>query len=526
MFHETFKMSRNALLALAAVAACGYGAFSWSRHEGIKTLQSEASSRLALSRAALFAPTDKYSYLPELVSNHPLVAGSLSGRDDPQRIRDANLFLERLNSSAKSAVIYLLDDRGLVIASSNWNDPQSFVGSNYAFRPYFQDAIKGGTGRFYGMGTTSMMPGYYISHPIRTGQAVAGVAVIKIDMSELDQGWSKERDEVTVTDENGVIFLTSRADWKYRPMRELTPIAAAQLQRTRQYDAVLKTPLPISTVQPVAQNERIVRVTQAARNGYGQEQVLYYLKAGGLEGSDWTVNVLVPMAEVDLRALRIAAISAGALALMMLSVMYVQQMRHRGIEREKSRLALEQAHQALEQKHRELQKLSEELRITSITDPLTGAYNRRFFFESVPKIVSAANRHRFPLSIVTIDVDHFKRINDWYGHPAGDKVLQTLTGLCQESLREADVFARFGGEEFIMALPNTGAELAASVAERLRLKVMEQPIEIGNEPLRITISCGVSQYVEGEPNVEQALRRADEALYAAKNGGRNRVVVL
>jgi diguanylate cyclase (GGDEF)-like protein len=516
---EAFSRIRQALVALLAVAASGYVAFFWSRQEGIRALQTEARNQLVYSTAALFAPTDKYSYLPEVVAGHPLIVSLMQGKRDPRRVQEANLFLERLNAGVKSSVIYVLDDKGLVLASSNWNGPQPFIGMNYAFRPYFQDAMTGRTGRFYGMGTTSTLPGYYISHPILLGNAILGVIVVKIELSNLDQGWRDSRDEIVVTDENGVIFLSSHPDWKYRPMRPLTPETEAQLKRTRQYDQVLKEPLRIDVVSELQPDEKIVIIRQT------EQDATYFLKTGMLDKSGWAINVMVPMSDVNLHALRLAVITSGALALTALSILYLQQMRVRNRERDRSRLALEQAHQALEQKHRELQKLSEELRLTSITDPLTGAYNRRFFFESVPKIVSAANRHHFPFSIVTVDVDHFKSINDMYGHPTGDDVLRTLTQLCRESLREADVFARFGGEEFIMALPNTSADVATVVAERLRLRVSEHPLEIKGEHIYMTVSCGVSQYIEGESSVEQAIRRADEALYAAKREGRNRVVV-
>jgi two-component system, NtrC family, C4-dicarboxylate transport sensor histidine kinase DctB len=190
-----------------------------------------------------------------------------------------------------------------------------------------------------------------------------------------------------------------------------------------------------------------------------------------------------------------------------------------------SRNALEQALASLEQKHRELHKLSNEFRAASITDPLTAVYNRRFFFEATAKLVSAASRHHHPLSILMIDIDHFKKINDTYGHLAGDAVLQALAAHWREALREEDICARFGGEEFIIALPNTDATLAAAVAERLLSRSSRQPLDADGHPCRVTISCGVSQFRFNEHSIEETLKRADEALYAAKNAGRKRVVV-
>lgn len=515
------------ILAVTAVAAAGYFSFSLSREDGLDDLRDEADSRLAILTTALFAPADKYSYLPEVLAVHPALESLLRRKDDPARVRQANALLEQLNRTAGSADIYVLDDKGMVVAASNWNQPSSFVGQNYAFRPYFQTAMMAGSGRFYGVGTTTMVPGYYISQAIMLDRAAAGVVVVKVDLSRLDESWTRGRskDEITVADANGVIFLSSRAEWKYRPMLPLSAQAMEQLRKTHQYDTVLREPLKIAVHARLGPNEQLVGITQLARDGRGEEEARYMLRSGRIDGSDWTVNVLVPTAEIDTRVARIAIISAGTLAFALLAVLYVWQFSHRIKEREKSRHALELAHGALEQKHSELQKMTEELRIASITDPLTGAYNRRFFFEAVHKLVSASNRHRFALSIVTIDVDHFKRINDFYGHPAGDAVLRELTKTCKEALRDADVFARFGGEEFIMALPNSDTEAAQLVAERLRARVSERTIDLRGQLLRITISCGVSQYKPQEPGIDDTLKRADEALYVAKKSGRNHVVV-
>lgn len=189
-----------------------------------------------------------------------------------------------------------------------------------------------------------------------------------------------------------------------------------------------------------------------------------------------------------------------------------------------SQRALERAHTELERKHGELRVLSEELHVISITDPLTGAFNRRFFLESTTKMISFAKRHRHALSILMLDVDHFKKINDVHGHLVGDKVLQTLTRIWKEALRDEDIFSRFGGEEFIIALPNTDITAAAVAAERLRISMLDQPIGLDGMALQVTVSIGASQYLPSEDSIQDTIKRADDALYAAKSNGRNRVV--
>jgi diguanylate cyclase (GGDEF)-like protein len=165
------------------------------------------------------------------------------------------------------------------------------------------------------------------------------------------------------------------------------------------------------------------------------------------------------------------------------------------------------------------------LLIESMTDPLTGLLNRRYFNELSGKEVTRARRHGLAFAVLMIDIDHFKRINDTFGHPVGDLAIKAVADACNNSLRPHDLLARYGGEEFVLTLPHSDEAGARVVAERIRQLV--ETIEIATEsgPLRFTVSVGVSIYQDGLA-LEQVVGRADEALYKAKQGGRNRVVSL
>ncbi|MDA8164522.1 MAG: diguanylate cyclase [Desulfobacteraceae bacterium] len=169
----------------------------------------------------------------------------------------------------------------------------------------------------------------------------------------------------------------------------------------------------------------------------------------------------------------------------------------------------------------ERKELELRLRSMATTDELTGAYNRRMFDEILCKQMSRAERQGEPLSMVMLDIDHFKKINDNFGHVAGDEVLRSLAALLRENIRDMDFFARWGGEEFIILLPATPPEAARHLAERLRHIVAGHGFgQVGP----VTISLGVARYRQGEPR-EALLRRADESLYDAKRTGRNKVVM-
>jgi diguanylate cyclase (GGDEF)-like protein len=176
-------------------------------------------------------------------------------------------------------------------------------------------------------------------------------------------------------------------------------------------------------------------------------------------------------------------------------------------------------HESLTHENLSLQKLA-------ISDPLTGLYNRRFFDMRLSEEFRLAVRHRLPLSLVLLDIDHFKRINDTHGHPVGDRVLIKVAETVQASLRHSDCLARYGGEEFMLLLPLTDARGAQAKAEEIRLAIKEMAFGVEGDHLRLTVSLGVATYDGGGAGEPEALIAvADQALYTAKQGGRDQVRV-
>lgn len=170
-------------------------------------------------------------------------------------------------------------------------------------------------------------------------------------------------------------------------------------------------------------------------------------------------------------------------------------------------------------------RLFEQTQQMALTDTLTGIYNRRYFYELSQKEFARSKRYQDPLSIIMIDIDHFKNINDKFGHLAGDQVLVQFVQRIQSELRESDVFGRFGGEEFIILLPETNLGDATQVAERLREVTEEYPFLLVTAQTFITISLGVTCYRFTSVSLDQLIDESDKALYEAKQLGRNRVRV-
>jgi len=168
----------------------------------------------------------------------------------------------------------------------------------------------------------------------------------------------------------------------------------------------------------------------------------------------------------------------------------------------------------------ERKRLTEELRNLAITDPLTGVYNRRHFLEELQREMSRSNRYTCPFSLIMLDVDHFKEVNDRFGHEAGDRVLKELAEMIRKRIRSTDLLARWGGEEFLILLANTNAPSAVKLVEDLLKLLMARTFSgIG----RVTASFGVAGHRVGE-GVNEFITRVDNLMYQAKKGGRSRLV--
>jgi diguanylate cyclase (GGDEF)-like protein len=168
--------------------------------------------------------------------------------------------------------------------------------------------------------------------------------------------------------------------------------------------------------------------------------------------------------------------------------------------------------------------LYEEVQRLAMQDSLTNCFNRRYFFSLAEQEFQRAVRYRRPLALVMLDIDHFKKFNDAYGHPAGDKVLCDLVDTCRSSLRSIDIIGRYGGEEFILLLPETQLQGALKMASRLRQELMKIKVSGSEAALSVTVSLGAACYEPGSNEVaafDNLVRLADESLYDAKAAGRN-----
>jgi diguanylate cyclase (GGDEF)-like protein len=189
------------------------------------------------------------------------------------------------------------------------------------------------------------------------------------------------------------------------------------------------------------------------------------------------------------------------------------------------RRKLRNSEQSLQQRLVEIEYLQTQLREQANRDPLTGVYNRRYLDATLGRELAQARRGGKDLSLLLLDIDHFKRINDDFGHPAGDEVLRHSGTLLQTLSRQSDLVCRYGGEEFLLLLPDTGPAGAREQAEKIRRTLQSRPVAFENQAIDVRASIGVATLNPDLDTPETLIGRADRALYAAKNAGRNQVMV-
>jgi diguanylate cyclase (GGDEF)-like protein len=189
----------------------------------------------------------------------------------------------------------------------------------------------------------------------------------------------------------------------------------------------------------------------------------------------------------------------------------------------KSRRQLEDANKQLEDRNDQLNRAIEQLNVAVMTDPLTGLHNRRYMTQAIEQEKLRFKRTQRPFTLVISDIDHFKGVNDTYGHECGDEVLKQVSRTIRGLLRDQDHVARWGGEEFLMMLPETNLNGATLVADRIRLAVAETDTSCANHEVKVTMTFGVAEFAN-IVSVDEIIRNADSALYDGKEAGRNRVV--
>lgn len=350
---RTLRLSLYSLLIIAGTVVAATLAMRHAERQALEEDAARANQQLGLYANSLHTLIDRYRALPAVLALDPQLRSALAGPVDAAQQAALNVKLEKINGAAQSSTLELLDRTGLAVAASNWRLPSSYVGHNYGFRPYFSQTRTQGTGRFYAVGVTSGIPGYFLSSAVLgDNDEFLGAMVVKLEFPELEREWSQGSDTLLVSDARGIIFIANQPGWRYRALRPLSADDLAEIKTTRQYDKQSLLPLTHLPLRRFDDNSDLRRVE-------GPQGTADYLwESLPLTTEGWTLHLL-RRPQVAFEDLRNAALAAAGvwLALVFLLLFLNQRWRLAKV-RQRNREELERL---VEERTRDLRTAQEGL---------------------------------------------------------------------------------------------------------------------------------------------------------------------
>jgi two-component system C4-dicarboxylate transport sensor histidine kinase DctB len=281
---------------------------------------------LKLTVEGLKGALQRYEPLPSLIAERPSLVALLKSPTDPELLKRVNEDLRLSAYRLKASDVYVMDVSGMTLAASSYQKELSFVGRSFAYRPYFTQALEGGTGRFFALGTTSGERGYFFAAPIEDNERVVGVVAVKFTVDGFEQAWRNADHQIIVSDLRGVVFMASRPDWHFRTLRPLTRTEIAEIQANRQYPADGLVPL-VNTVEPLTEDLNLIKIEDEP-SGYRYISSSEYISDAG-----WNVRILVSATRARTQAFAAVLILVLGIMLIGLAVAFYIQRRAQLLER-------------------------------------------------------------------------------------------------------------------------------------------------------------------------------------------------
>jgi two-component system C4-dicarboxylate transport sensor histidine kinase DctB len=293
------KASRSSLKSLVAIfimvilASLIWLSYKLSWNRGIQQLHENNRQQLDQFIDHLDTRLARFEFIPQLIAKNQLLVDVLNNPDSGPRIDIANHFLQEINAIIGASDTYLMSDQGLTLAASNWQNERPFVGENFSFRPYFNLAMQGKTGRYFALGNTSRKRGYYFSYPVTYAAQHLGVIVVKMDLSNIEEHWSGRNTQFIVSDTDGIIFITTQPDWLFNSIKNLSDETRQLINLTQRYLDIEIENLDYSTTPTATAGSQIMEIKPKGARAYRE----YLSLKQDTPEAGWSVMILAPLKE-------------------------------------------------------------------------------------------------------------------------------------------------------------------------------------------------------------------------------------
>ncbi|WP_020407329.1 sensor histidine kinase [Hahella ganghwensis] len=316
------------LIVMGLAVVISILARDWAHRSAVADLDRDAGYELRRAVAGLQAILAEYDSLPHILAIDPRLQQALQDPTNPQIIDETNRYLESINQIGKSSDVYLMNSEGTTIAANNWRSVKSFVGNNFRYRPYFRDAMEGRPGRYFALGTTSDIRGFYFSFPVSDDDVIVGVVVVKISLSDVEQQWAspwgQNTFEVMVTDQFGVVFISTRAEWRFRYTRPISQNEQIILNVERRYSDTALQPIQYEE----AENPTKLLATGAKFVTVGTDPnatKVYLEREADMPEAGWQVKLLMPLDRVKQEVSNVLLMSLSMFLVIVLLAMLLME---------------------------------------------------------------------------------------------------------------------------------------------------------------------------------------------------------
>lgn len=317
------------VLLFITVGVCW--SYSYTEQLGIETIRGAAIHRVDIYDTALKSELARYVYLPSLLNLNPEIVRLLQDPGDAALTNKVDRYLAAVNRGAHSNTLYIMSLQGTTLASSNWDEPDSFVGINFGYRPYFQEALATGSGSFYGLGAASKKAGYFYAERIYDSGKVIGIATVKINLDKIEQTWRRAGDTAVISDAHGVIFLSTCENWRFKSLDVLSGEARASIVALHQYDAPGALQ-PIGLIRQTSEGDLTHIATFASDANLSPDAPAFLtsrflLLSRPVPGTSWTISAMSDISAAEVAAVNVAIGVGLGMALIAVFALYLLQRR-------------------------------------------------------------------------------------------------------------------------------------------------------------------------------------------------------